>query len=98
MPSDRPRSCSLLFTSRNVVSPKLRTSSSSSSVRFTRSRTVVIPSDPRHGVTPSPPQAVRPPPRQLQLGQAHVQLPLQLVIDLVAGGRQAVVVHGDLGA
>src|SRR5262249_44727252 len=50
MPRCRPRSASLFFTSFSVVSPKLRTSSNSSSVRITRSRTVVMPSDSRQFV------------------------------------------------
>jgi len=50
MPSRKPMSASFSRTSDMVVSPKLRTSNNCSSVRVTRSRTVVMFSDSRQFV------------------------------------------------
>ena len=85
MPRCRPSSRSFSCTSLSVVSPKLRTSSSWSSVRLTRSRTVVMSSDSRQ---------LRRPHRELQLGQAHVQLGFEGGVDAgAADGRAASAMH-----
>ena len=80
MPRSRPISWSLARTSLRVVSPKLRTFRSWSSVRLTRCA---------DGGDALALQAVGGPDGELQLGQAHVELALELGVERHRrGGRR----------